>query len=77
MTAKPSDKGSPVLEKVTDLCVVRSERKEPCHYCGGDAHSVPLACPRIMAVEIDTEVGAICGITFWGDFFKETPPDAA
>jgi hypothetical protein len=66
-----------VGEKVTDLSVVRAERKESCLYCGKDAHAAPLACPRIAAIEVDPEIGAVCGISFWGDFFEEEPTSAA
>ena len=64
-------------EKVTDLSVVRSERKEVCLYCGKDIHASPLSCPRISHIDVDPEIGAVCGISFWGDFFDEEPPSAA
>lgn len=58
-------------EKVTDLEVIRGEKKEPCLYCGGEQHRTQLACPRIAFVQVDPEYGVITGISFWEDFFEE------
>jgi hypothetical protein len=53
--------------KVSDLEVIRGEKREPCLYCGGPEHAVPLACPRIAYVVAD-EQGILVEIHFW-------PPD--
>jgi len=54
-------------------------KKEPCLYCGKAPHPTPLACPRIAVVEVDPETACIVGISFWEDFFRESPepPPAA
>lgn len=59
------------MDKVTDLEVIRGEKKQPCLYCGEGPHTTPLACPRIAHVQIDPEEGTITGISFWDDFFDE------
>lgn len=64
------------MSKVTDLEVIRTERKELCLYCGSDAHKVPLCCPRIAHVEICPEQGVVTGLSFWSDFFEEATPAA-
>lgn len=72
------DRGVEILmEKVTDLEVIRATKKEFCLYCGKEAHKFPLCCPRIAAVEIDPEVGVVTGLSFWGDFWEEDSGDAA
>lgn len=53
----------------TDLSVIRGEKKEPCLYCGEEAHKTPLMCKRIAHIEI--EDGCITGISFWEDFWEE------
>lgn len=65
------------MGEVTDLEVVRASKKEVCLYCGEDAHSQPLCCPRIARVDIDPELGVVTGLSFWGDFFDDDSPDAA
>lgn len=63
------------MTEPTDLTVVRGQKKEPCLYCGGQKHETPLACPRIAHIAI--EDGAVCGISFWEDFFDYEPDPAA
>jgi hypothetical protein len=52
---------------VVDLGEEREKRKEPCVYCGKDAHVVPLACPRIQSVYVSSE-GYVEGIEFRDDW---------
>lgn len=47
-----------------DLEVVRGSRKEPCPYCGGEEHKVPLACPRIAGITVYEEADCY-EIHFW------------
>ena len=56
---------------VTDLEVIRGEKKEKCLYCGEDEHPMPLACGRIAHITI--EDGQVVGISFWEDFFDQDP----
>lgn len=66
---------------MAEIRSISGGKKTPCVYCGGDPHPVPLACPRIAEIHIDTETGCVNGLTFWGDYFNEgetpEPPDAA
>jgi hypothetical protein len=55
------------MTKVVDLGEEREKRKEPCVYCGKDAHVVPLACPRIQSVYVSSE-GYVEGIEFRDDW---------
>jgi thymidine kinase len=50
----------------------REKRKEICVYCGKDAHTTPLACSRIAAVEIDPEFG-ITRVEFYDDVAGTDP----
>ena len=61
----------------TKLGVINGGKKEPCVYCGEDQHKVPLACPRISAIYIDTENGCVEGIEFREPPEAPPPPDAA
>lgn len=56
---------------MTTLEVLRGGKKEPCPYCGNDAHSVPLACPRISYITIYDD-GSEVDIHFWPE---EGDPD--
>jgi hypothetical protein len=56
---------------------VRDFPKNLCVYCGEAPHKVPLACPRIMMLHIDTETGCVSGITFWEEFYEEEEPTPA
>lgn len=53
--------------KVVDLEAERNERKEPCPYCGAEAHAAPLACPRVSGITVYKD-NDCCDIQFW-------PPD--
>ena len=59
------------------LGVIQGAKKEPCVYCGEDAHKVPLACPRIAFIHVDTETGCVDGIEFREPLDVPTPPAAA
>ena len=65
------------MSELTNLYSVRAKKKEICLYCGEDPHKTQLACPRIAHVEICPEHAVVTGLSFWGDFFDEDPPDAA
>jgi hypothetical protein len=41
----------------------REKRKVPCVYCGGEPHTVVLACPRIYSIVVSDE-GYVCEIIF-------------
>ena len=62
-----------------EVTAIKGGKKDPCIYCGGEAHTVPLACPRIAMIHVDPDTATITGISFWEDFFHEepTPPKAA
>ena len=59
----------------TKLGVIQGGRKEPCLYCGKAPHPTALACPRILAIDIDPELGVVVAITFRD--MPEDPPAAA
>lgn len=59
--------------KVVDLGSEREARKEPCLYCGAEAHATQLACPRILAIDIDPEYGVIVGISFRRSWEPDKP----
>ena len=52
-----------------DLRAIDGGRKPACIYCGGEAHPVPLACPRISMIHVDPDTATITGISFVEDFF--------
>jgi len=45
----------------------KRKEKNRCVYCAADAHPVPLACPRIAMLYINSE-GYVEGIEFDPDF---------
>ncbi len=47
-----------------DLEMIRGGKKEPCVYCGEAPHPAPLACERIIRIEVSEETGSIIGIEF-------------
>ena len=61
------------MSETVDFNAKKKER-DRCVYCGGEGHKVPLACPRIESIEIDTDTGCVCGIRFWPD--DDEPPVA-
>lgn len=64
------------MSEPTDLKAYKGSKKELCMYCGSDAHATPLACPRILGVDIDPEYGCVVGLTF-NDYRPPDPPAAA
>jgi hypothetical protein len=62
-----------------EVTAIKGGKKDPCIYCGGEPHPVPLACPRIAMIHVDPEMATVTGISFWEDFFEESPesPPAA
>ena len=61
---------------MVEIHSISGGKKPQCIYCGGDAHPVPLACPRILHLSISGE-GYVEGITFKDDYFDADPPDDA
>lgn len=57
---------------VSKFEVVQGDKKEPCPYCGSEAHVVPLACPRICGVTLYKNEDAV-EIHFWPD--EDGDPD--
>ena len=64
---------------MAEIKAIQGGKRDPCIYCGKDAHPTPLACPRIAVIEVDPDTATITGISFWEDFFDEAPekPPAA
>lgn len=52
------------MTKLVDLNGEREKRKELCVYCGEEAHPTPIACERIIGLDICQETGHIIGIEF-------------
>ena len=52
------------MAKVTDLEVVRAERKEPCPYCGKEEHVTPFACPSVSGITAYANIEQV-DIHFW------------
>ena len=64
------------MSEPIDFNKAKAERKAMCLYCAGDPHPTPLACPRIVHLQINCE-GYVEGITFRDDYFEDDEPDDA
>lgn len=52
------------MADVKDFRSYKNEHIERCEYCGGPAHIVPLACPRIRSITYSGETEDMT-VRFW------------
>lgn len=59
---------------MAELRSIDGGKKEPCPWCGQDAHPVPLMCRRIAYVVMNRDEDVV-EVHFWAE--DDEPPDAA